>query len=788
MLVSLPSSAQAVDRLTLRDALEALRDRGLPIVYSSSLVPPDLLVSDRDEGRTTPAGRSNLRASLREEALALLAPHGLTLEESPLGIYLVVLAATGSSNRARVALDGKAPTPAGAEAVHRLDEATEEIVVSTPYSILGEEVTASVNLDRRQILELPHFGDDLNRAVRAMPAASGNEASARFNVRGGRYDEVLVSLDGLELFAPFHLEDLTGIFSILDPEVIDRVDLFAGAFPTVWGDRMTAVLDMRTRTPTANQLNAGVSFSNAWLGGARRFAGERGSWLASARRGYLDLVLDFVDEGVGDDDGSEVPEPRYWDVFSKLDFDVAAGSTLSFEGLVAGDSADFRDSDDPTDQFSIDSRWRNQHLGLTLQQVATPKAMFVTVASYASVERDRVASERAPREEFDLDDERMLEVLGLRQTWTVEPSNRHLLTAGAEIRRYDADYDYRNDFDLPDPIDDPRFFSRTGFVVFDRRIAGNHTAAHASDRMRLGRLTLEAGARFDQQTWLDDDQWSPRLGGVLELDSSSALRFGWGRFFQSQRPHELAVEFGDDRLFPAAMATHWTLGYERRARYGSLRADAYMRRVSSPHPRYETLFDPFVAFPEVAADRILIEADRADARGVELSFHRRGGEAISWWISYSVSEVFDRIGNVDQRRSIDQTHALTANLTFKPTTKWTLDWLWTYHSGWPSTTLTGELVAGADGRLVILHHVGPFYEERLADYHRLDLRASRATRVGRGELRFFVDVQNLYDRENDRGRDLEDEQFVIDDGVFGVDFPAKTWFGIIPSIGVSWRR
>ena len=226
----------------------------------------------------------------------------------------------------------RAPAPAGAEAVHRLDEATEEIVVTTPYSILGEVAGASVNLDRRQILELPHFGDDLNRAVRAMPATSGNEASARFNVRGGRYDEVLVSLDGLELFAPFHLEDLTGIFSILDPEVIDRVDLFAGAFPTLWGDRMTAVLDMRTRTPTANQLNAGISFSNAWLGGARRFAGDRGSWLASARRGYLDLVLDFVDEGGGDDDGGGVPDPRYWDVFSKLDFDLAAGSTFSLRG------------------------------------------------------------------------------------------------------------------------------------------------------------------------------------------------------------------------------------------------------------------------------------------------------------------------------------------------------------------------------------------------------------------------------------------------------------------------
>jgi hypothetical protein len=66
-------------------------------------------------------------------------------------------------------------------------------------------------------------------------------------------------------------------------------------------------------------------------------------------------------------------------------------------------------------------------------------------------------------------------------------------------------------------------------------------------------------------------------------------------------------------------------------------------------------------------------------------------------------------------------------------------------------------------------------------------RASRATRVGGGELRFFIDVQNLYDRENDRGRNLEDEQFRLRDGVPTVVFPRQQWFGIIPSFGVSWR-
>ena len=47
---------------------------------------------------------------------------------------------------------------------------------------------------------------------------------ARFAIRGGRYDETLVNLDGQELMEPFHLKDFQGIFSILDPEMIGGVE------------------------------------------------------------------------------------------------------------------------------------------------------------------------------------------------------------------------------------------------------------------------------------------------------------------------------------------------------------------------------------------------------------------------------------------------------------------------------------------------------------------------------------------------------------------------------------
>ena len=100
---------------------------------------------------------------------------------------------------------------------------------------------------------LPHFGDDLYRAVMVVPGVSGGDISGRFNVRGGLHDEVLVRLDGLELFEPLHLKDFQGVFTILDPNVIGSLEVTTGGYPVEFGDRMTAVLDMTTLKPRSRR-------------------------------------------------------------------------------------------------------------------------------------------------------------------------------------------------------------------------------------------------------------------------------------------------------------------------------------------------------------------------------------------------------------------------------------------------------------------------------------------------------------------------------------------------------
>jgi hypothetical protein len=669
-----------------------------------------------------------------------------------------------------------------------LEVPVKEVVVTSSVSILQEQSASSLSLDRRQITELPHFGDDPYRAIAVLPGTSGGDVSARFNVRGGFHDELLVRIDHLELFEPFHLKDFQGVFSVLDPEMIGAVDLVPGGFTAEYGDRMTGVLDMSTRTPSEVRFGLGISFTNAWFNTGGTFADGRGRWLGSLRRGYLDVILGMTEDEEG---GEQPPDPRYWDGFGMLGFDLSRGHSVALQALVADDTLLFEESE-PDERTAAETGYGSHYLWLRHQGVVGAGSFANTALSAGRVttRRDIAYEELDGDERLELHDDRELTLYGLRTDWHHELSDRNYLRWGLELRSYDADYDYRNDSRIGDPIDDPRFEPGIRIYAFDGSYRGEWYAAYVTDRIRLGsRLTAELGLRYDGITLTDEDLISPRVNLLYNVSDHGVLRLGWGHFYQSQRPYELAVQFDETEFHPSQRAEHWVVGFEGPIGRGlMLRVDGYLRDIEDPLPRWETLFDPFQPAPEYATDLVRLAPRSATGRGVELFLASRRGERFDWWVTYVWSSIEDLI-EIDTPRYVDQTHAVAVSVSWRPSRKWSLTGVWSYHTGWPTTAVSAQLVPAPGGELDLSYDVGPFYQERLDDYHRLDVRASRTSRLGKGRFTVFIDIQNLYDRGNERGLEIADPEYRYDQntGTYDVSFPRTDWLSIIPSFGVSYE-
>ncbi len=865
MLAAGPSSAQgeapqpgpvqpgagAYAGLTLEEALLALADQGLELVFSERVVRPEMRV----EAEPT-AGEA--RDVLRQ----LLRPHGLTVREGAGGVLVVVSAelevgdlrgsvrewrsgrpmpgveirVTGSDHSAVTAAGGAFSIDGVAAGSHflqasragfmvlqteievRAGGATELVLELRPtpleveeidvharrQGLLGEAIS-TLRLERQELLALPRLGEDVLRPVTLLPGTAGNDVSARFHVRGGRSDEVMIRLDGFEILEPYHLQDFGSALGIVSPDVVADTELLTGAFPVRYGDRMGGVLDLSSREPSwRRRTELGLSVLFAEASGSGTLSNGRGHWLAALRAGSLEPVASLA---------NEEENPRFSDAFGKLGRTLGPGRSLRVNLLLSADALDFiellepgeeSDDDEPPDQVRFRTAYDNIYAWLGHQAVFAEHLHLESRASISRVDRDRRGTELYEDDSFVLDDQRRLLAAAVAQDFSARLGRRHELEWGFEVRFLDADFDYLSERDLADPLAliGPR--PPEDEIDFDRRFRGEQYAVYLGDRFTpTPRATVDLGLRYDKNTVLDDSNTSPRLSFAYQLRPRNRLKLAWGLFHQSQRLYELQLEDGVTRFFPSERSEHRVVGFEHDfgdpdspgRRPPALRVELYEHRISDPRPRFENLYDPITKAPEVEADRFEVAPESSRARGLEILL-TGGGRRYDWFASYARSRIEDRIAGAepaDVPRSIDQPDAFKLGFTWRAPRRWLLHFALEARTGWPTTPIGARVAPGhpeggqteqGDDEPEAVPVLGPLYGERLPTYRRLDLRASRRFDLRRGELELIFDVQNLTDAENRRGFEVEIE--AEDDGEVEVEMDPKLWAGFIPSIGLRW--
>ncbi len=658
----------------------------------------------------------------------------------------------------------------GAEPPVALDQV---VVTPSKFGVAEQRTAVGTTLTGAELETLPQIGDDLYRSIARLPGLAADDFTARFWVRGAPNSQVLARLDGVELIEPFHLKDVEGALSIVDPQTIRRLDLTTGGFTSDYGNYLAGVLTMETKAVTTP--HTALSLSLTGIGGSNQggFAQGRGRWLAAARRGYPDVALRVS----GRDD--EVT-PRYYDVTAQVEYQVAPGHTVSVHGLHAGDTLTYQRTNNP----SLASSYASDYVWTRWQGAFGREVTGEAVLSFTRLTWDRRGTGSLDGFPFSLRDQRALDVVAVRNDWSVLLGERALLRAGLEAKSGTAHYDYALSRQYNDVVAG-RVTPISVTILAAPKPEGDALGGFVSARLRpLTALVIEPGLRFDRQDLPSESHPSPRLNAALSVGRAT-VRAAWGAYFQPQRLHELAIADGDTRFRRSEFAEHRALGLEYPlTRDISLRAEAYERLTSRLRPRWENLDNGYDLFPETQTDRVRLDPTSARARGLELLIAGRAGPNFRWNASYAYARTEERLAGNWVPRARDQRHTVYGDLTYALNPRWQFSASWQYHSGWPTTDVVYALAALTNGRQSLVSANGPVYGLSLPDYHRLDLRATRRIKLSRGELRLFVDLFNTYNHVNLVGYDHK--VTVNGTQVTHVRKPREQ-LPLLPSAGVRWE-
>lgn len=737
------SVAAAPVRVPLADALVQLQDQGLRIVFSTDLVPAGL------EIEVAGVTLANVRRALPAV--------GLRLEQTD-GFWLVT--AAPAVEPATPPPDDFAPSLDGVETV---------IVTGTRHRSPHRSVTGTTTtVLADEFATIPVLAGDAMRISNRLPGVSSVGVTARPRVRGGLQDELLIMVDGVELLDAFHLSDFQSIFSAIDDRTVDAIDVYTGGFPARYGNRMSGVMEVSTLKQVDKPgTELGISIFSVFANN-RGSLGEDTDYLVSARRGTLDLVVDRVDPDAG--------KPKYHDAYGRIRHRFSDDAQLLGGVFVTTDDILFKD-DEETSESKIDSVYLWSRLDLH----HTPKLLSSTVFTFTDSDKDK--NQFTPEEDEE-DAQGFLDYS--QQTWKYALRTDLSYSLGDHLMEFGWQAEYaRSEYDSTSVVSRGELGEILGgdeVDMFDIHAdpKGWAGGVYWSGEFYLGeRLVLQPGLRWDFQDYdpaESTDHVSPRLGIKYSPWENFTFRIDAGRFHQPQAIHELQASDGVDSFSRPQRSDHFIAGFEWLGLPDwELRAEVYEKQYRHTRQRFENLFNPFVILPELEADRVGFQPDRARAKGADVELRRSVGERFTGVLRYSYMDAEDRIDASWVPRRWSQRHTVNAIASWQAES-YTFAAAVTWHTGWrsarpPESIDEDETLAIAD----LLNNT------ELREYVSVDLSASKTWETGRSTITLFADVTNVFNRDNLAGIDYDIDE---EDGRFFFTPCQETLLPIIPSIGV----
>ncbi len=443
------------------------------------------------------------------------------------------------------------------------DRVLEEVVVKDTRRQLG--TTESLNTK-----ELKRMTSTTGNAVEDLVATQAgvsthNELSSQCNVRGGSFDENFVYINGVEIYRPMLISSgqQEGL-SVINSDMVEKVDFSAGGFEAKYGDKMSSVLDITYRKPQKWEASVAGSLlgANVYAGyGKKKFSFSNG--LRYKTNQYLLGSLETKGEY----------SPSFLDYQAYLSWTPSPKWSFDAIGYVSNNKYNFSPTDRETKfgtmedvkSFRVYFDGKEQDLFRTF--FGTAKLTY-NINNRSALSLAYSAFSTRERETYDIQGQYWLnetnddEQLGvgtymeharnilrsntqtLKMDYTAR-RNGHTILAGMawkkdHIQENSREWESRDSsgYSIPNNGNDLMLIYN---LKSTNEIQSNHMQLYAQDTWRheseMGILSVNYGARLSYWSWNNEWLFSPRasLGFVPANNDNFTFRFATGLYYQ--RPY-----------------------------------------------------------------------------------------------------------------------------------------------------------------------------------------------------------------------------------------------------------
>ena len=433
------------------------------------------------------------------------------------------------------------------------------------------QMGATQTLNTKDLKRMPSTtGNAVEELVATQAGVSThNELSSQYNVRGGSFDENCVYINGVEVYRPLLISSgqQEGL-SVINSDMVEKVDFSAGGFDAKYGDRMSSVLDITYRRPkkAEGSIQGSLLGANIYGGyGNKKFSISNG--LRYKTNQYMLGSLQTKGEY----------RPSFLDYQAYLSWMPTKNWTFDVIGYISRNNYNFVPKNRETNfgtmedvkSFTVYFDGQEEDLFRTLY--GTAKATR-RLNDYSHLSLAYSAFSTRERETYDiqgqywLDETNTQSQLGVgtyieharnlltSKTNTIKldynwKRNAHHLLAGIgfrheKISESSREWESRDSSGYNIPHNGKELM-----VIYNLKsinsISSNHLEMYAQDTWRheseAGIISLTYGARLSHWTWNGEWLFSPRasMGFIPSSNENLTLRLATGLYYQSPFYKEL---------------------------------------------------------------------------------------------------------------------------------------------------------------------------------------------------------------------------------------------------------